>query len=81
MRSSRVLLRIALLTAVTLSAAAWAQDTGSITGTVKDPSGAAVTGADVTVTSPDRAITRQTVTNSAGEYNASALPAGNMTLK
>ncbi|HET7889965.1 MAG TPA: carboxypeptidase regulatory-like domain-containing protein, partial [Candidatus Sulfotelmatobacter sp.] len=76
MKSNRALLLIALLTVVTLSAASWAQDTGSITGMVKDPSGAAVTGANVTVTSPDRAITRQTVTNSAGEYNASALPAG-----
>ena len=39
-------------------AAAWAQDTGSITGTVKDPSGAAIAGAAVVITSPDHGINR-----------------------
>ncbi len=76
MKSDRVLLRIALLV-VTLSVAAWAQDTGSITGTVKDPSGATVAGAAVVVSSTDHGINRQTVTNSAGDYNESALPGGN----
>src|SRR6202042_3461071 len=50
--------------------------TGSITGTVKDPSGAAVAGATVIVTSPERGITRQTTSNSTGEYNESALSPG-----
>ena len=75
MNVHRVLLRIALLL-VTFCAAAWAQNTGSITGTVKDASGAAISGAAVVVASPDRGINRQTVTNSSGEYNESALPAG-----
>jgi hypothetical protein len=75
MKSDRVLLRIALLV-VTLSVAAWAQDTGSITGTVKDSSGATVAGAAVVVSSIDHGINRQTVTNSAGDYNESALPGG-----
>ena len=43
MKFQRVLLRIGLLV-VPFCAAAWGQDTGSITGTVKDPSGAAVAG-------------------------------------
>ena len=59
MKSDRVLLRIALLV-VTLSVAAWAQDTGSITGTVKDSSGATVAGAAVVVSSIDHGINRQT---------------------
>jgi hypothetical protein len=74
MKLHRVLLRIALLV-VTFCGAAWAQ-TGSITGTVKDPSGAAVAGAAVVVTSPERGITRTTTTNATGEYNESALPEG-----
>ena len=40
MKFHRGLLRVVLLV-VTVCGAAWAQDTGSITGTVKDPSGAA----------------------------------------
>jgi len=63
------------LLVLTFCGAAWAQ-TGSITGTVKDPSGAAVAGAAVTVTSPERGITRNTTTNSSGDYNEAALPQG-----
>ena len=75
MKLDKVLFRIALLV-VTFSAAAWGQDTGSITGTVKDSTGATVAGASVLVSSPDHGINRNTVTNSAGEYNESALPGG-----
>jgi hypothetical protein len=74
MKSHRVLLQVVLLV-VTFCGAAWAQN-GSITGTVKDPSGAAISGASVVVTSPDRGITRHTTTNSTGEYNESALSPG-----
>jgi Carboxypeptidase regulatory-like domain len=75
MKLDKVLFRIGLLV-VTFSAAAWGQDTGSITGTVKDSTGATVAGASVVVSSPDHGINRSTVTNSAGEYNESALPGG-----
>src|SRR5580700_1333891 len=74
MKSHRLLLQIVLLV-VTFCGAAWAQ-TGSITGTVKDSSGAAVSGATVVVTSPERGITRKTTSNSTGEYNESALAPG-----
>src|SRR5262249_32249664 len=60
-----------------LCAAGWSQTTGSITGTVKDSSGAAIVGAAVVVASPERGITREMETNSTGEYNQSGLPAGN----
>jgi hypothetical protein len=56
--------------------AAWAQDTGSITGMVKDSSGAAIGGAAVVVTSPEHGLRREMATNSTGEYSQSALPAG-----
>src|SRR5277367_1848841 len=74
MKSHRVLWQVALLV-VAFCGAAWSQ-TGSITGTVKDPSGAAISGATVVVTSPERGITRTTTSNSTGEYNESALPEG-----
>jgi len=74
MKSHRALLGIILF--VSFCGAAWAQ-TGSITGTVKDSSGAAIAGATVVVTSPERGITRQMSTNSTGEYNESALQPGN----
>jgi Carboxypeptidase regulatory-like domain/TonB-dependent Receptor Plug Domain len=73
MKSLRLLLGISLV--LTFCAAAFAQ-TGSITGTVKDPSGAAIGGATVVVASPDRGITRTMETNSTGDYNQSALPQG-----
>jgi hypothetical protein len=75
MKSDRVLVRIALLM-VTFCAVAWAQDTGSITGTVKDASGATIAGAAVVVSSSDHGINRDTVTNSSGDYNESGLPGG-----
>ena len=74
MKSHRVLLQVVLLV-VTFCGAAWAQN-GSITGTVKDPSGAAISGATVVIASPERGITRQTTTNSAGDYNEASLPPG-----
>jgi hypothetical protein len=74
MKSHRVFVQVVLLVA-TFGGAAWAQN-GSITGTVKDPSGAAISGAAVAITSPERGINRQTTSNSTGEYNESALPPG-----
>jgi hypothetical protein len=74
MKLNRVLLQVVLL-GVTFCGAAWAQN-GSITGTVKDPSGAALAGATVVISSPERGINRQTTTNSTGDYNESALSPG-----
>jgi hypothetical protein len=74
MKFHRLPLQVALLL-VTFCGAAWAQN-GSITGTVKDSSGAAIPGATVVVTSPERGITRTMATNSTGEYNQSALSPG-----
>ena len=74
MKFHRLPLQVALLV-VTFCGAAWAQN-GSITGTVKDSSGAAISGATVVVTSPERGITRTMATNSTGEYNESALQPG-----
>src|SRR5712672_2817873 len=75
MKIHRLLSRIVLF-GVIFCAAAWAQDTGSITGTVKDPSGASVANAEVVVSSADHGIDRHTVSNSSGDYNESGLPGG-----
>ncbi len=74
MKSFRVLL--GMLVVLIFCVAGWAQNTGSITGTVKDPTGAAIAGAKVVVTSPERGITREMASNSTGDYNQSALPQG-----
>ena len=49
---------------------------GSIQGTVLDPSGAAVAGAQVKVFSPGTGLVRNVVTNGQGEYVTSELPLG-----
>ena len=55
----------------------WAQkDAGAIVGLVRDPSGAVVTGAKVTVTEVDRGIELTFSTNNEGEYVASPLRIG-----
>ena len=53
-----------------------AQDTGYISGTVVDKSGAAVVGAQVVITGEGGNLTRTTATNSDGAYVVAALPGG-----
>jgi Carboxypeptidase regulatory-like domain/TonB dependent receptor len=61
---------------------AWGQEvTASITGTVTDPSAAAVAGARVTATSQERGITYTAVTNDSGLYRIAQLPVGTYGLK
>ena len=72
--------RLAFLICITLSGIAAAQETGQITGTVHDSSQAAIVNAQVTVSSPERGITRDTKTNNDGEYLFGALPPGSYNL-
>ena len=72
----RLLCGIAVAMLVLSAAFSPAQDTASLTGTVRDPSGASVANAKVIVSSPDRGITRETSTNSDGEYSVPALTPG-----
>jgi hypothetical protein len=65
---------------LSLSLAALAQDTASITGNVTDPSGAALAGAQVTLSSPERGINRSTQTNESGGYLFGAVPGGSYDL-
>jgi len=61
---------------------AWSQEvTASITGTVTDPSGAAVAGATITATSQERGLSYTAVTNDSGLYRIGQLPVGTYSLK
>src|ERR1039458_10310315 len=61
---------------VVLSAVAFAQTGGQITGEVRDPSGALVPNASVTVTNTATNVARSTETNSAGLYSFPDLSPG-----
>jgi hypothetical protein len=78
---ARILLRVLCLTItvfVSFAAVVSAQEiTGTINGTVKDTSGAAVNGATVTITDENKKIVVRTiVTGDEGEYSAPLLPVG-----
>jgi len=64
----------AFIVALILPLAARAQDTGYISGTVTDKSGAAVVGADVVLTNVAGSLNRTTATNTDGAYVISGLP-------
>jgi uncharacterized surface anchored protein len=73
------LLLLAAALIVSLSSIAFAQEvTGSLGGTVKDSSGAAVPGATVTISDMDKKVVVRTVTTSdEGGYSARDLATGN----
>ena len=56
------------------------ETTGGLQGTVKDPSGAVVPGADVTVTAPTLVGSKEVVTDAAGYYRFANLPPGTYTI-
>src|SRR5437660_4367284 len=71
---------VGLILALALPLASRAQDTGYISGTVTDKSGAAVAGADVLITNTSGSLTRTTTTNSDGAYVVAGLPGGTYNL-
>src|SRR6267154_1606134 len=75
---SIVALLIFSLTAVGIRAQS---STTSIHGTVTDKSGASMSGANITLTNPEQALTRQMNSGPAGEYEFVALPPGTYTLR
>src|SRR5580692_9258857 len=52
-----------------------------IQGTVKDPTGAVIVGADVTATSLETGVARSTVTDANGGYHVDGLSAGSYQLR
>ena len=65
-----------LLLLVMTGAAAWAQATAQLSGTVRDTSGGVLPGVTVTVTQTDTGFTRTVVTESGGTYVVPNLPTG-----
>ncbi len=66
-----------VLSAALFSAALlFAQSSGSITGTIKDSSGAAIPGVTVTISNPSQAVHQVTTTNTEGIFIAPQVPPG-----
>ncbi len=61
---------------ILFSAVLWAQDTATLTGTVRDNTGAVIPGVSVTVVNTATGEVHQFTTNSAGEYVGAALQPG-----
>jgi outer membrane receptor protein involved in Fe transport len=55
---------------------AWSQTSGSISGTIKDPNGAVIPGAQVAVASRDLGIRQNTTSDAAGDFLFPQLPPG-----
>src|SRR4030095_594185 len=70
-----------LLGLIVLSASAFGQATGSITGVVQDQSEARIPGVSVTVTNTATGIKTMTISNESGAYNFSNLSVGPYTLE
>lgn len=67
---------------VCVALAAWGQlNTGSISGTVKDPSGAVVPNAKVTIIDTSKGFTYNTVTDASGIYTVRDLPPSTYTVR
>ena len=75
MKPTAIRLSIAVVFTL-ISGLALAQDTASLTGTIRDPSGAVIIGAAVRVKNSATGLVRELRTNSAGEYLAAAVPPG-----
>jgi hypothetical protein len=73
---NRIFCTVVMLLAVFSATLLHAQDYASLTGTVRDSSGASIANAQVVVSSAERGINRETTTNSDGEYSVPALPPG-----
>jgi len=72
-----VLVRIAFILCVSFaSAPAWAQATGSVTGTVSDETGGILPGVSVTLTPAGSQTQTETVTDATGTYRFDNVPAG-----
>jgi len=71
-------LTVAVLLGCTLAPAQTV--TGSITGTITDPSGAVVPGAQVVAHNVDTGVNTPTMTNGAGDYRIQFLPIGKYTV-
>ena len=77
---TRLVLLLNALSILVFSMSLRAQDTGSMTGSVTDSTGAAVTNAQVVVSSAERGINRTTSSNASGEWVVPGLTPGSYDL-
>jgi hypothetical protein len=80
MRLARCLIGICLAACLTGVGLAQNTNSGDIRGTVTDASGAAITGATVTVANNDTGVVTKSVTNNEGLYDTNSILPGNYTL-
>ena len=80
-RTNRLLLLWSLITFLMVPTTIAQETTAGIQGTVKDKSGAVVSGATIEVTGPALIGVQRATTDSAGAYRLSQLPPGEYTLK
>jgi hypothetical protein len=64
------------LLAVCLGTPAYSQSLSSLSGSVVDPSGAAVPGAEITITNVDNNVKRDTISDATGKYSFPGVPPG-----
>lgn len=76
----RSALRTSMLGILCLGALVGQVDTGTVSGTVQDTSGAVIPGATVTLTNTDTGISQAMPTGSAGEYTFSPVKLGHYTI-
>ena len=76
-QSKPTILLFSLLLILALGGSAWAQTaTGTVSGTVKDSSGAIIPGAEVTIIHPVKNGSRSAVTDGEGRFRMSSVPSG-----
>jgi hypothetical protein len=79
-RNIPAILTLAVVIAISVMPLAAQVDSGSLTGTVTDPSGAVVSGAKVTLTNEGTSASLSTTTGSDGLYNFTPVRIGNYTI-
>ena len=79
--SARYFFQVALIALLSLSACFGQQITGSITGTVTDPAGAAISGATAKLTNTETGLLQNATSDGAGNFRFLLLPPGNYSLQ
>jgi Carboxypeptidase regulatory-like domain len=75
-KAASMLLLFALLLPTSISVLAQTQTTGRLAGTVRDPNGAVIVAAEVTVSNNATGQERKVITDDEGNYNVSLLAPG-----
>lgn len=79
MKHRNSLLALAAIAAV--PALVFAQSTATLSGTVKDPSGAALPGAQIVIRNLGTGVERSLTSDAAGQYVAPSLPPGDYSVR